>query len=265
MVSDNGPQFKSNEFTQFLKNNGIKQLTTAPFYPASNGEAERMVQTFKKSMKKICTDGTNIQKALRIFLSTYRTTPLAKYGKSPAELLHGRQPRVLLSLLEPHQEIEDKKLVKTKFVIKQPVFVRNFSGRKKWVKGVITKLIGSRLYLVSTNYGEWKRHQNQLKIRHITNTMDSTNDPIMASTNFQTKSIPIAVQSTADHTNKTNNATTQEGQQDCCIQPTTDDQQPTIDDHQPTTNGKHQKTTDDQQSILRRSTREKKQVVRFNC
>ena len=42
-VSNNGPQFTSNEFTNFMKANGIKHLLTSPNHPKSNGEAECFV------------------------------------------------------------------------------------------------------------------------------------------------------------------------------------------------------------------------------
>ena len=47
IVSDNGPQFVSSDFAEFCKSNAIKHLRVAPYHPASNGLAERMVQTFK--------------------------------------------------------------------------------------------------------------------------------------------------------------------------------------------------------------------------
>ena len=50
IVSDNGPQFKSDKFKQFLSENGITHLTTAPFFPATNGQAERFVQTITKAL-----------------------------------------------------------------------------------------------------------------------------------------------------------------------------------------------------------------------
>ena len=51
LVSDNGPQFKSEEFQMFPKRIRIKHLTSAPYYPASNGLAERCAQSFKSAIK----------------------------------------------------------------------------------------------------------------------------------------------------------------------------------------------------------------------
>ena len=50
-VSDNEPQFRSEEFTCFLKMNGVKHVRVAPYHAASNVLAERMVQSFKNPMK----------------------------------------------------------------------------------------------------------------------------------------------------------------------------------------------------------------------
>ena len=51
VVSDNGPQFASSEFSLFLKSNGVKHIRCAPYHPSSNGAVERFIQTFKKAMK----------------------------------------------------------------------------------------------------------------------------------------------------------------------------------------------------------------------
>lgn len=50
IVSDNGTQFTSQQFQQFLKENGIVHITSSPYHPAINGLAERAVQIFKNGM-----------------------------------------------------------------------------------------------------------------------------------------------------------------------------------------------------------------------
>ena len=69
---DTGPQFTSTEFEMFTKRNGVKHIRTAPYHPASNGEAERFVQTFKQSLR--ASKMTLNEKMFR-FLRRYRNTP----------------------------------------------------------------------------------------------------------------------------------------------------------------------------------------------
>ena len=73
VVTDNGTCFVSAEIEAFFKSNGIKHLTSAPYHPASNGLAERAVQTVKKGLRKI-THGTMYTRLAQVFV-TYRLTP----------------------------------------------------------------------------------------------------------------------------------------------------------------------------------------------
>lgn len=166
IVTDNGPQFTSQFFNEFCQQRGIRHLTTAPFHPASNGEAERFVRTFKTAMRKARMEGRTKLDALTAILSTYRMTPNPANGKSPAELLHGRQPRFELSLMLA-AKIPDMRLQKrvSKFSNNQLVFTKNYSGNKiKWIKGSIIKSCGSMMYIVRTELGNWRRHQNQIRL-----------------------------------------------------------------------------------------------------
>lgn len=50
VVSDNG-QFTAREFSDFMQANGISHRRGAPYHPATNGEAEHFVQTFKHALQ----------------------------------------------------------------------------------------------------------------------------------------------------------------------------------------------------------------------
>ena len=90
----------NSEFQDFMKVNGIKHQLTPPYHPASNGQAERMVQVFKKSMEGR-PSGRSIQHQISLLLLRYRTTPNITTGKTPAELLMKRNLRTRLSLIQP--------------------------------------------------------------------------------------------------------------------------------------------------------------------
>ena len=98
LVSDNGSNFCREEFQNFMRKNGVHHRKTAPYHPASNGLAERAVQTFKDGMKKMSEEGS-LETRISRFLFKYRITPHATTGLTPAEMLMGRKPRSPLDLL----------------------------------------------------------------------------------------------------------------------------------------------------------------------
>ena len=106
LVSDNATCFTSSEFKEFVTRNGIRHITSAPYLPATNGLAERAVQTFKSALKK--TSVAEIETQLSRFLFRYRNTPHSTTGTSPAELLLGRRPRSLLTLMQPNTSTRDQ-------------------------------------------------------------------------------------------------------------------------------------------------------------
>ena len=91
IVSDNGPNFTSAEFKDFLAKNGIKHTKVLPYHPTSNGRAERAPRVFKEGMEKM--EGGNMQTKLLWFLSKYRTTPHSTTGIMPAQLLMNKKIR----------------------------------------------------------------------------------------------------------------------------------------------------------------------------
>ncbi|CAM5076807.1 unnamed protein product [Natator depressus] len=90
LMSDNGPQFISQEFQNFMKANRIHHITSAQYYPSINGLAERFVQTMKQALKS-ARGQHSVQKRLDTFLLSHRNTPHAMTKASPAFLMMGRQ------------------------------------------------------------------------------------------------------------------------------------------------------------------------------
>lgn len=61
LVSDNGPQLVSREFETFLQKNRVKHIKSAPYHPASNGAAERLVHNLKQSLGNQKGSGRSLQ------------------------------------------------------------------------------------------------------------------------------------------------------------------------------------------------------------
>lgn len=100
-VTHNGPQFKSQEFETFMKLNGIRHQLSPPYNPATNGQAERMVQEVKKKSLESRHERRTIAHQISAFLLRYRTTPNTTTGKTLSDLLMKRTIRTRLSLLQP--------------------------------------------------------------------------------------------------------------------------------------------------------------------
>ena len=92
VYTDNGPCYRSQEFATFAKEYNFIHTTSSPHYAQSNGFAERMVGTVKKTLLKCADTKTDPNLAL-LFL---RTTPVASNLPSPAEMLYGRPIRSTL-------------------------------------------------------------------------------------------------------------------------------------------------------------------------
>ena len=144
--------FTSEEFEDlFLRSKGIVHIKTAPYHPASNGLAERAVQSVKKGLAK--QSGDCLHTKLQRYLLRYRITH-SSTGKSPAELLNQRNLKTTLDLLHPNlqgkvqkqqaqmKSRHDEKASSRTFSAGDPVIVKNFSHGPKWLPGVIVKVSG---------------------------------------------------------------------------------------------------------------------------
>ena len=79
LVSDNGPCYVAEAFTNLMKEYAVNHITSSPHYPQSNRLAEKFVQIVKNLFYKAKDEGTNIHKCLMI----YCNMPLASTSKLP--------------------------------------------------------------------------------------------------------------------------------------------------------------------------------------
>ena len=139
-LSDNGSGFTSNEFCQFMENNGIDHTLTLSYHPRSNKLVEHAVQTFKQAIRKM---NDSLESKISKFLFNYRNTPHSTTGLAPAEITLGRQPHSRFDLLHPDnyskfidkqdKVVQDNCHTVRKFSIVDTLFARNYSGTQKWI------------------------------------------------------------------------------------------------------------------------------------
>ena len=106
LVTDNGPQWTSSDFENYMKNCKIKHTFSSPYHPATNGAAENFVKTFKDKIEKMIKDGNSLNFAINRFLGDFRNTEHSTTGKSPAQLQFNRQLRTRHNVLKP--EVQDR-------------------------------------------------------------------------------------------------------------------------------------------------------------
>ena len=221
VVSDNGPQFTSEEFKRFMRSNGIKHIRSTPYHPATNGAVERLVRTFKQTMRAGRHDLLSMQHRLQNFLLTYRATPHTTTGETPAMLFLGRQLRTRFDLLQPclekkvieHQASQkqhhDQHSRMREFELGDGVLVKRNS---EWFAGVVSSRLGPATYLVQLNDGRvWRRHIDLMK-RLLKRDLSDISFPVSsekeAADHSQTHSTPSSPQPTLSSSPTSSTSTT---------------------------------------------------------
>ncbi|XP_029115138.1 uncharacterized protein K02A2.6-like [Scleropages formosus] len=173
LVSDNGPQFVSEEFQIFLKNNGIRHVTSAPYHPATNGLVERFVQSLKNALRAMVGDKIMLTHKLQRFLFAYRNATHATTNRTPAMLFLGRPLRSRLDLLRPNVKrvVQDNQLRQVQrdgpvreLEIGESVLARDYRGDHKWMPAKVKERTGPLSYTVEIGPDTtWRRHIDQLR------------------------------------------------------------------------------------------------------
>ena len=173
VISDNGPQFSAESYAQFAMEYNFKHVTSSPYHPQGNGEAERAVGTVKNLLKK--------EKDPYLALLSYRSTPLQN-GYSPSELLMNRRVRTVVPITREQRTPQVPDMVALKAREKQlkddqkKHFDRHHGvrdltplipGDLVWMpdretEAVVEEEVAPRSYNVSTPGGTLRRNRRNL-------------------------------------------------------------------------------------------------------
>eukprot|EP00794_Sanderia_malayensis_P016489 gene16489-18129_t len=190
VISDNGPQFISNDFESFAKSWNFIHHTSSPYHSQGNGRAEAAVKIAKRIMSKARDDKKDAYKALL----AYRNTIQDGLTTSPAQRFLGRRNKTDLpitgNLLRPGKNDAKEKSDR---IIKQErteksynkqakdlhplnendsVRVRPVSLRDKiWVKAKVLQRLDERSYLLNDDKRVFRR--NRVDLRKVPNKDDS--------------------------------------------------------------------------------------------
>jgi len=99
IISDNGPQFISKDFKEFIRVSSMTHVKTSPYYPQSNGKLERYHRTIKSTCIRVNTPLSldDCQRLVTDFVDRYNNTRLhSAIGYiTPADKLQGRAEAIL--------------------------------------------------------------------------------------------------------------------------------------------------------------------------
>ena len=172
IISDNGPSYTAKAFTNVMKEYGVNHIKGSPYYPQSNGLAEKCVQIVKNLFQKAKEERTDMVKWLMI----YNNTPLSSNLQSPMQILQSRSARSDLPMpntarqqlgLNPEQlrsKYKNEHLPSHDLHLGQHVMYQD-STNKQWFPAIISSICSEpRSYKITTKEGvTYRNTQSHLK------------------------------------------------------------------------------------------------------
>jgi len=212
VISDNGPQFACEKFTNFANEWGFEHRPGSPGHQQTNGKAEAAVKDAKRLLRKAKEAKGDIYLAVLAL----RNTPTESMGTSPAQRLLGRRCKTQLpatkELLMPqsvHTEAVKKKVQarrarQAKYYNKGTrdlspleegavVRMRPFTlGQKAWEKATVTKGYDERSYEVESEKGTYRRNRVDLREQPVPQRpleQTPSQEPALTQNKDQTKTL----------------------------------------------------------------------------
>lgn len=272
-VSDNSTSFTASEFKTFLRDNRIHHMTPPPYNSYSNGQAERAVRVIKDLLKK--NKNGSFQSRLANVLLHYRSTPHTVTGSPPCVSLNKRKYVTIKDRINPLYVpcVKENLKVLPNYSVGQSVLALNLRDGPKWYQSKIVSVDGVNTYTVYIVDLDttWRRHTHQLLpciTDNSTSNSKSKNLPSLISvpncnTNVAVSSTPVVSNdqycddvsipgvsnSTNENSTPVSNANVENDVQDSIVNPN-----PNV----------HNDVISSNPVILRRSTRIRKPVVRYD-
>ena len=181
LVTDNDPQFISDDFRDFSMKYQFEHITTSPYHHQSNGKAKSAVKQAKRIIRTCKSSNDDIYLALL----AHRNTPQTTHETSPAQRLFNRRTKTPLpvseKLLQPkinpqaNKRIQQRQQLQKKYhdrgakelsplrkgevVRLQPTRI----GEKKWKRGIVVRKAGIRSYEVQCKGYTYTRNRKFIR------------------------------------------------------------------------------------------------------
>ena len=113
LTTDNGVQFVSSQFVDFLRSHGIIHIRAAVFNPQANGAIERVNRNLKKVLTNCQKEKLALHKiseSLETYVFNYNNTPHGTTSCTPSQLLFKFRPRTRLEVASKLSEPEESSL-----------------------------------------------------------------------------------------------------------------------------------------------------------
>ena len=148
LLSDNGSQFTSHMFSEFLIKRNIRHIHSPLYNPESNAVVERFNRTLSEQIELALIRRVPIHEHIRNFLHVYRSSPHSTTLQSPSSLLHGREMRTTLSSLVENKA-KRKLSFEDTFTVGERVCMKHPCSGKISRNLRVRKMIGAKSALLS--------------------------------------------------------------------------------------------------------------------